>query len=160
MTAPVEILLWAPDRETFASTMASLTLPDGQHIAWLATEDEPGPEGGSIRTLDVILCSEIGPITKVPAVLDDEGNEITPAGIIPGYHVNMFATGWLADMLTAGLPAEGTLFERTRILGLLGTMNWQPSAVGEPAGYVGTSGVKISDPDIVNHRARVWALAA
>jgi hypothetical protein len=68
------------------------------------------------------------------------------------------ATGWLAEMLTAGLPAEGTLFERTRILDLLGTMNWQPSAVGEPAGFVGTSGVKISDPAIINRRVRTWAL--
>jgi len=158
MTTPVEILLWAPDRETFASTMASLTLPGGQHIAWLAAEDEPGPEGGSIRTLDVILCSEIGEVVKVPSVLDEEGNEVTPAEIIPGYHVNMVATGWLAEMLTAGLPTEGTLFERTRILSLLGTMNWQPSEVGEPEGYVGTSGVKIFDPNIINNRARIWNL--
>lgn len=158
MTAPIEMLLWAPDRETFAATMAGLTLPDGQHIAWLATEEEPGPENNSIRTLDVILCSEIGEVVKTPAVPDEEGNEITPAVIIPGHHANLVATGWLAEMLTAGLPAEGTIFERTRILDLLGTMNWQPSSVGEPVGYVGTSGVKISDPSAVNNRVRVWAL--
>lgn len=29
---------------------------------------------------------------------------------------------------------------------------------GAPPGYVGTSGVKIGDPGIVNHRARRWAL--
>lgn len=160
MTAPVEILLWALTREIFANTMAGLTLPDGRHIAWLATEDEPGPTPtSSIRTLEVILCDEIGEVLKTPAVLDEEGNEITPPVIVPGYHVNMVATGWLAEMLTAGMPAEGDIFTRTRILELLGEMNWQPSAVGEPAGFVGTSGVKISDPDIVNHRARRWALA-
>lgn len=157
-TAPIEMLLWAPDRETFANTMAGLTLPGGQHIAWLVTEDEPGPTPtSSIRTIETILCDEIGEIEKTPAVLDEEGNEITPAVGIPGHHANLVATGWLAEMLTAGMPAEGTLFERTRILELLGTMNWQPSAVGEPAGYVGTSGVKISDPAIINRRVRVWA---
>lgn len=160
MTAPIEMLLWALTREIFANTMAGLTLPGGQHIAWLATEDEPGPTPtSSIRTLDVILCDEIGEVVKTPAVLDEEGNEITPAVVVPGYHANLVATGWLAEMLTAGMPTEGTIFERTRILELLGTMNWQPSAMGELAGYVGTSGVKIGDPGSVNHRARRWALA-
>lgn len=159
MTASIEMLLWAPDRETFANTMAGLTLPGGQHIAWLATEDEPGPTpASSIRTLDVILCDEIGEVVKTPAVLDEEGNVVTPAVIVPGYHVNMVATGWLAEMLTAGMPAEGDIFTRTRILELLGTMNWQPSEVGEPAGYAGTRGVKIFDPNIINQRARRWAL--
>lgn len=35
---------------------------------------------------------------------------------------------------------------------------WEPSAVGELAGFVGTSGVKIFDPNIINQRARRWAL--
>lgn len=158
-TAPIEMLLWALTREIFANTMAGLTLPGGQHIAWLATEDEPGPTPtSSIRTLDVILCDEISEVVKTPAVLDEEGNIVTPAVIVPGYHVNMVATGWLAELLTAGMPAEGDIFTRTRILSLLGTMNWQPSEVGEPAGYVGTSGVKIFDPNIINQRARRWAL--
>lgn len=159
MSASIEMLLWAPDRETFAATMAGLTLPGGQHIAWMATEDEPGPTPtSSIRTLEVILCDEIGEVVKTPPVLDEEGDIVTPAVIVPGYHVNMVATGWLAEMLTVGLPQEGTIFTRTRILDLLGTMNWQPSEVGEPAGYVGTSGVKIFDPNIINQRARRWAL--
>lgn len=158
-TAPIEMLLWALTREIFSATMASLTLPGGHHIAWLATEDEPGPTPtSSIRTLEVILCDEIGEIEKTPAVLDEEGNVVTPAVIVPGYHANLVATGWLAEMLTAGMPAEGDIFTRTRILELLGEMNWQPSAIGEPPGFVGTSGVKISDPDVVNHRARRWAL--
>lgn len=160
MTAPIEMLLWALTREIFAATMAGLTLPGGQHIAWLATEEAPGPTPtSSIRTLEVILCDEIGEVVKTPAGHDDVGNEITPAVVVPGYHANLVATGWLADMLTAGMPTEGDIFTRTRILDLLGTMNWQPSTVGELAGYVGNSGVKIGDPAIVNHRARRWALA-
>lgn len=157
MSAPVEILLWAPSREIFAATMVALTLPDGRHIAYLPPEGETGPEGGAICSIPEVLCSEIGPITKTPAVIDDGGNEIEPAVVIPGYHVNMVATGWLAGMLTAGLPAEGTLFERTRILDLLGEMDWQPSSVGEPVGYVGSSGIKVIDPAVINHRVRIWA---
>lgn len=127
-------------------------------IAWrLPGEGEEAPDGGSIITLGDVLCSEVGAVIKVPAVLDEAGEEIVPAVIIPGHHVNMAATGALAAMLTDGMPAEGDIFVRTRILELLGEMEWQPSAVGEPAGYVGTSGVKIFDPATINHRARVWA---
>lgn len=176
MTSPIEMLLWAPNRETFANTMAGLTLPGGRHIAWLATAEAPGAvlETSSIRTLDVIACDEIGPIIKksgngdaledptaenpVVPLFDANGQETGLLTFIPGYHVNMVATGWLAATLTAGMPAEGDIFTRTRILELLGTMNWQPSEVGEPAGYVGTSGVKIFDPNIINQRARRWAL--
>ena len=156
-TELIEVLLWAPSREIFANTLAELTLPNGQHIAWLVTEDEPGATPtSSIRTIEAILVDEIGEIEKVPPILDEEGNIVTPATVISGYHVNMVATGWLAEMLTVGLPTEGDIFTRTRILSLLGTMNWQPSSVGEPVGYVGTSGVKISDPNVVNNRARIW----
>lgn len=156
MSAVVEVPLWAEDRETFAATLAGLTLPGGMHIARLATEDEPGVAGASIIPIDVIRCDEIGPVVR-DAVLDAEGNEIEPAVTIPGWHVNMKATGWLADLLTDGLPAEGTLFERTRILDLLGSMEWRPSAVGEPGGFVGTSGVKVIDSGSIGRRAREWA---
>ncbi len=158
MSAVVEVPLWAEDRETFAVTLAGLTLPGGMHIARLATEEEPGVAGASIIPIDVIRCDEIGPVVR-DAVLDAEGNEIEPAVVVPGHHVNMKATGWLAAMLTDGLPADGTLFERTRILDLLGEMNWQPSAAGLPDGYVGTSGVKVIDPDVIDRRAREWGRA-
>lgn len=156
MTEPIEYLLWAPDRATFAATISALTLPDGSHIARLPEEGEEAPDGGSVVTVECCECSEIGPIMKTPAVLNDDGNEVAPAEIVPGYHVNMRAYGWLADLLTDGMLTEGNVFERTRILDLLGAMDWEPSAVGEPPGYVGRSGVKIFDPATVNHRARVW----
>lgn len=154
----IEFLIWAPDRAIFAATMSALTLPDGSHIARLPEEGEHIPDGGSIITLNGVLCSEVGPITKTPAVLDPEtGEELTPAVIIPGYHANMAATGALAQMMTEGMPTEGDIFARTRLLSFLGTMEWMPSAVGEPEGYVGASGIKVFDPSAVNHRARVWA---
>lgn len=156
MSEAVEYLLWAPDRATFAATLTTLELPDGRHIALVPENGEGAPDGGSIVTVEGCECSEIGLIIKTPPVLDDDGNEVTPAEIVPGYHVNMRALGWLADLLTAGMPTEGDVFTRTRILDLLGAMQWEPSAVGEPPGYVGRSGVKIFDPATVNRRARVW----
>lgn len=159
MSTRIEMLLWAPSRAVFAATLAGLTLPDGRHIARLAPEDEPGVAGASIIPIDAIRCDEIGEIVRTPAVLDESGAAIEPAVTIPGWHVNVVATGWLADMLTAGMPATGDIFARTRILALLGATDWQPSAVGEPAGFVGTSGVKIFDPGSVGQRAREWALA-
>lgn len=154
MTQPIEYLLWAPDRATFIATMAALTLPDGRRLAYLAIPNEPG--GNDIYFIEGCECSEIGLVVKTPAVLDDDGNVVEPAVIVGGYHVNMHAYGWLAELLTDGMPAEGGVFERTRILDLLGDMDWEPSAVGEPPGYVGRSGVKIFDPATVNHRVRVW----
>ena len=154
MIEPVEFLLWVPDQPKFVATMAALTLPDGRHIARLPDPGEPA--GVDIYFIEGVECSEIGPVIKSPPVLDDDGNVVEPAEMVGGYHVNMRAYGWLADLLTAGMPTEGDVFARTRILDLLGAMEWQPSAVGEPPGYVGTSGIKIFDPDEIDHRYREW----
>lgn len=148
MTAPLEYLLWAPDRETFVATMLALTLPGGQHIATEAKE--PLPDGGSVAFIPDIRCSEIGEVMKSPAVLDDKGNVVTPAEIVPGYHVNMQAIGSLADMLNA---SGGW----TAIFSLLGKMDAVQPEDGVPAGWEGTSGVKIYPAANVKNRARVWA---
>lgn len=55
---------------------------------------------------------EIGPIVKVPAETDADGNIVTPAVVIAGHHVNVRFAGESADALTDGLPqtdAEGNL---------------------------------------------------
>lgn len=146
----IEYLLWSPSREAFLFTMGDLTNPlTGTPLATV--------EDGVLIPSECVRCDEIGPVTKTPAVIDEEGNEISPAVMVVGHHVNMVAYGALADMLTAGMPSDGNVFERTRILSFFGTMNWTPSQVGEPVGYVGTSGVKLFDPAIVNNRVRVWA---
>ena len=84
------------------------------------------------------------------AELDDEGNEITPAVVVEGWHVNLVAYGALADMLDAGGGWAG-------IFPLLGTMEEVPAEGGVPAAWVGTSGMKIYEAGAVSHRARVWA---
>ena len=151
----VYFFLHAPSLTIFVETMTRLKLPDGRQIAELA--DYSLPDGQSVLFLPDIRCTEIGPVVKVPAVLDDDGKELEPAVVIPGHHVNVQAVGDLAKMLTAGLPQKGDIFARTRILDLLGDMYWVASAVGEPPGYVGLSGVKIFDKSAVTRPARVWA---
>ncbi len=136
--------LWSPDRETFIAVMGTLTNP-------LTGGPLIGEDGPSAN----LIVDEIGPVTKVPGTHDDDGQEIAPPVIIEGHHVNLYAVGDLAGLLTAGMPEEGDVFARTHILSLLGDMNWQPSAVGEPAGFVGTSGVKIFDLATINLPARV-----
>lgn len=136
MTAPLEYLLWAPDRETFIATMLALTLPGGQHIAIEAKD--PLPDGASVQFIETIRCSEIGEITK------PEGE------VVPGYHVNMQAISSLADMLNANGGWSAIFL-------LLGKMDAVQPEDGVPAGWEGTSGVKIYPPNNVNQRARIWA---
>lgn len=155
MSEPVDFFLHAPSLAIFVETMPRLLLPDRRFIAELA--DYPLPDGQSVQFIEDIRCAEIGPVMKVRPVIDAEGNEITPAVVIPGHHVNIRVVGGLATMLTAGMPKTGDIFTRTRILDLLGDMYWVASAVGEPPGYVGLSGVKIFDPATVDQPAREWA---
>jgi hypothetical protein len=60
-----------------------------------------------------------GIITRTPAVLDANGNVVTPAELVPGWHCNARVTGPLAEAMTAGLPQVDengnplNLFQRT-----------------------------------------------
>jgi hypothetical protein len=138
--------LWSPDREAFLAVMGTLTNP----LTHGPLMGEDGPSA-------CLIVDEIGPVTKVPGAYDEDGEEIASPLIIEGHHVNLYAVGDLAGLLTAGMPEEGGVFEHTHILDLLGDMDWQPSAIGEPPGYVGTSGVKIYDLDEISVPARVMA---
>jgi hypothetical protein len=146
----IEYLIWSPDRATFIATMEALTNPvTGTPLAEMV-EGVLTPSAG-------VMIDEIGTVTKTPAVLNENGEEVTPAVIVDGHHVNMGAYGELAALLTFEMPTEGDVFERTRILELLGAMASQVSKKGEPTGLVGTSGVKLYDPSAVTVRTRVWA---
>lgn len=158
----IEILAWCPDRATFVAGMTTTKLPvEGvppEHWPALCTERD-----GVLVPLPGIAIDEIGEIVKTPAVVDEEGNVVTPAVIVPGHHVNLLAHGAMADLLTAGLPQTDeqgeplSLFVRTRLLSLIPGLEWEEiSQAGEPAGYVGLHGVKLYDPAAVNQRRRVW----
>jgi hypothetical protein len=71
--------------------------------------------------------------------------------------VNIRVVGEIADMLTVGMPTEGNVFERTRILQMVPGMVFTPSMNnGVPEGYVGPNGVRLFDPAVIATPYRVW----
>ncbi len=146
----LEYLCWAPDRASFIATMLAQRLPGDRPICRLPEDGEDPGDGGSLIWIDGIVCHEIGEVVKTPAELNEAGDVITPAVMIPGYHANLMAYGWLADFLASQGGWMG-------IVPLLGEMQWTASAEGEPAALAGTSGVKIYPPMAVDHRVARWA---
>ena len=162
----IEIFAWCSSRELFVQGMTTTALPDGSMLATLS-------EDGALIPHEGVIIDEIGPVTKVAAVYDEEGDIVTPAVVIAGHHVNLMATGAIASMLMMGPPdaegnpttlpqydAEGNLlsvFVRTNILGLIPGMVWTPiPGPGVPGGYEGPNGVCLFDPAVVHQRARVF----
>ena len=162
----IEIFAWCSTRELFVTGMTTTTFPDGSTLATLSEDGALIPHAG-------VIIDEIGPVTKVPATYDDEGNVLTPAVIIAGHHVNLMATGAIASMLIMGPPdAEGnpttlpqydedgnllSVFVRTNILLLIPDLVWTPiPSPGVPGSYEGPNGVCLFDPVVVHNRARVF----
>jgi hypothetical protein len=162
----IEYFSWCSSRDLFVTGMTTTALPDGTMLATLDDNGNLIPHAG-------VIIDEIGPITKTPAVLDEDGNVITPAVVVEGHHVNLVAWGEMAQMLTMGPPdAEGnptqlpqydadgnllSVFERTNILSLIPGLEWTglPSD-GVPPGWIGPNGVVLFDPAAVSSRARVF----
>lgn len=141
----IHYLLWAPDRAAFIKAMEDYGNPLLDLTPLASVVD------GEMVPSECIRIDEIGPIYK-PTEGDEE-----PI-VIPGWHVNLVAYGDLATALTYGMPSEGDVFTRTRILSLLYNMEWVPiSEIGVPQGWEGPSGVRIFDPAAVATPARVWA---
>lgn len=141
----IDLMVWASTREQFIKGIVE----NG-----LATfEDE------TLTPTEGVLIDELGPVTKTPATYDEKGNEVTPAVIVDGHHVNLRAYGEFAKQVTYGLlPQEGTVFERTHLLQIIQDLEFVPiTEKGVPAGYEGPNGVRLFDPSVVNNPARVWA---
>lgn len=162
----IEIFAWCSTRDLFVSGMTTTALPDGSMLATLSDDGALIPHAG-------VIIDEIGPITKTPAVYDENGGIVTPAVVVEGHHVNLVAYGEMAAMLVVGPPdaegnptvlpqtdAEGNLlsvFERTNILQLIPGLTWTPlPGPGVPPGYEGPNGVCLFDPAVVKNRARVF----
>lgn len=162
----IEYFAWCSSRQLFIDGMTTTALPDGSMLATLDDNGNLIPHAG-------VIIDEIGPVVKTPAVLDEDGNVITPAVVVEGHHVNLVAWGEITTMLTMGPPdAEGnptqlpqydadgkllSVFERTNILSLIPGLVWAPiPGPGVPAGYEGPNGVCLYDPAAVKSRARIW----
>lgn len=152
----IEVLSHSPSRAIFVATMLAVTNPlTGGPLASLDAET------GALVPSPGLRIDEVGTIWKVEPEFDTEGNMVAPGVAVPGHHVNFVAVGALAKILTDGMPTEGDIFVRTRILSMLGKMDWKPITVeGVPEGYEGTSGMRLFDPDVVDNRARKWARPA
>ena len=141
----IDLMVWASTREQFIAGMVQ----NG-----LATVDEEG----ALTPTEGVAIDELGPITKTPATLNDEGNEISPAVVVDGHHVNLRAHGQFAEQVTYGLPQEGDVFQRTHLLQIIQDLDFKPiTEEGVPAGYEGPNGVRLFDPGVVAIPARVWA---
>lgn len=136
----IEYLSWSPTREIFVNTMTALVNPTTQTP--LASIDE---DTGELVPSEGVRIDEIGPVVKA---YDPETEE--PTEIVEGHHVNLVAYGELASVLENGGGWEG-------IFPLLGDMNEVPPESGVPAGWQGTSGMRIYPADSIDHRVRVWA---
>ena len=95
----IEIFARCSTRELFITGMTTTALPDGSMLATLSEDGKLIPHSG-------IIIDEIGPITKVPATYDAEGNILTPVVVIEGHHVNLVAYGEVAAILVMGPPDE------------------------------------------------------
>jgi hypothetical protein len=162
----IEIFAWCSSRQLFIDGMTTTAFPDGSMLATL-------DENGNLIPHQGVIIDEIGPITKTPAVLDEDGDVVTPAVVIAGHHVNLLAIDPIVALLMMGPPDEagnptvlpqydedGNLlgvFQRTNILSLIPGMVWTPiPGPGVPGGYEGPNGVCLFDPAVVHDRARVW----
>ncbi len=141
----LELMVWCETREQFVQGMVEYGF---------ASLDK---DGNLVPIADVAI-DEIGPIMKSPPTYDEKGIEVTPAVMINGHHVNIRVTGEFAKQVTAGLPQEGSIFERTHIFSMIPQLKFEPITEEKvPAGYVGPHGVRLFDPALVNSPSRVWA---
>jgi hypothetical protein len=147
----IEFFAYASSRAQFVTGMTNTLLPDGTPLCTLAEDGE------TLIPVSGVFIDEIGPVTKTPAVIDKDGNEVTPAVVITGHHANIRVTGVVFSMLTEGMPTEGNVFQRTKILEMIPGMAAKPAmAKGVPAGHVGPNGVRLFDPGLVATPFRVW----
>ena len=140
----IDLMVWASTREQFITGMVQ------NGLATYADD--------ILTPTDGVLIDELGPVPKTRATYDEEGNELTPAVIVHGHHVNLRAYGEFADQVTYGLPQEGDVFTRTHLLQIIQDLDFVPiTEEGVPAGYEGPNGVRLFDPGVIKLRARVWA---
>lgn len=148
----IDFFVYIPNRAQFVLAMTTTLLPDGRPICTLSNDGED-----RLIPVQGVILDEIGAVVKKLPVFDADDVEITPAEIIDGHHVNIRVYGEIAAMLTDGMPTEGDVFQRTRILSLIPGMVFVPAMNnGVPYGYVGPNNVRLFDPALVATPNRVW----
>ena len=146
-TQPIIFGVWSPSEATFWR-------------AWITAGICTAPYEYAPNYVGMIETTTSWPgiVVKTPAVLDADGNVITPAENVPGWHANVKVSGALVEAFTAGLPAEGTIWERTRAAQTFNLTQQEADATtGFPASYRSPEGVTYADPSEFKHPRNVWA---
>ena len=155
MSGVIDFGVWAPDEATFwasweAAGIIEYDVDGNRHY----TAEYQGIE---------VTSSWPGIVTKTPAVEDEDGNIITPAVLVSGWHCNVRVTGPLVAEMTYGLPQhneDGTLKDvlmRTWAMQLFG-LEWSEAdpVTGFPAGCRNADGITYSDTRNFSSPDNVW----
>lgn len=140
----IEVTAWAPTRAAAEAFMSAVGITDA--------------EGNPIVDVQI---DHIGDIMLDEGTYDENGEEITPPVMVGGHHVNVRYYGDSAKALTEGMPTDGDLFERTRILDMVDArtgiqLQWEITRHPVPPGYE-FNGIRLFDPALIGSRSRVWA---
>jgi hypothetical protein len=155
----IDVTCWAQDRATGIATLQALGIADvdenGDIIPLVSAHIHPSRAAEDIA------------IIKTPAVYDGMAL-VTPAEIVPGWHVNIRYYGQTALNLLAEVPEGGWteadgLFERTTILDLIDARTGQApqwyalESIPQPPGYQMAGGaVRLYDPALISSQSCVW----
>jgi hypothetical protein len=172
MSIAIDVTCWAQDRATGVATLQALGIADvdgeGNIVPLVSAHIHPS------RAAEQVTC------IKVPAVYDGM-TLITPAEIVPGWHVNIRYYGQTALNLLAEEPYEivegpmgptrrylgwteaDGLFERTLILDMIDQRTGQApewyalESIPQPPGYQMAGGaVRLYDPALISSQSCVW----
>jgi hypothetical protein len=160
MSIAIDVTAWAADRATGIATLQALGIADvdenGDLYPLVSAHIHP------FRASEQVTC------IKVPAVYDEQGALVTPAEIVPGWHVNIryhsaTALALLAEVPEGGWTEADGLFERTTILDLIDARTGQApqwyalESIPQPPGYQMADGaVRLYDPALISSQSCVW----
>jgi hypothetical protein len=156
----IDVTCWSINRATGIATLQALGIADvdanGDIYPLVSAHIHP------FRASEQVTC------IKVPAVYEN-GVLVTPAEIVPGWHVNIRYYGATALNLLAEEPVDGWteadgLFEKTTILDLIDARTGQApvwyalAEIPQPPGYQMAGGaVRLYDPALISSQSSVWA---
>jgi hypothetical protein len=156
----IDVTCWAVNRATGIATLRALGIADvdanGDIYPLVSAHIHPA------------RASEDIAIVKTPAVYDGM-TLVTPAEIVPGWHVNIryygqTALNLLAEVPEGGWTAADGIFEKTTILDLIDARTGQApqwyalESIPQPPGYQMAGGaVRLYDPALISSQSCVFA---
>ena len=164
----IELLGWGTDKVTVKNFLVACNVADFD----VPSQELRCRDGFSLHPFRAI---EDITVVQTPAVLDVNGNVVTPAVIAPGAHFNLRIYGSVEQALidaaynSSGTYPNGRVWSAAKIvnyvnnkLATTGTLIASKGVSGArlPIGYqwtVGGKTIQLYDAALVNNRANVWA---